>query len=139
MEAMVCGGPEVWEAVTSFCEAVMLAKEEEKRLREQLAADLRLRSERRAAGSSLSDQDSTRVDGVLCSTRASRNCQQLLFGPDIGPIICRGHGIRSNETPPTSALGQLKERTGFLVSRSRTLPAAQPDELQTLFDDFPCT
>ena len=43
VETMVRGGPEVWEAVTSFCEAVMLAKEEVRRLREQLAAELRLR------------------------------------------------------------------------------------------------
>ena len=73
MEAMVRGGSEVWEAVTSFCELVMLAKE-------QLAADLRLHRRpkkrpvrrtctsifghrrgrvcgRRAAGSSPSDQD----------------------------------------------------------------------------------
>ena len=41
VEAMLRGGPEVWEA--SFCEAVMLAKEEAGRLREHLAADLRLR------------------------------------------------------------------------------------------------
>ena len=40
---MVRGGPEVWEAVTSFCEAVMQVKEEVKRLQERLAADLRLR------------------------------------------------------------------------------------------------
>ena len=42
VEAMVRGGPEVWQAVTSFYDAVILAKEEAKRLREQLAADLRL-------------------------------------------------------------------------------------------------
>ena len=35
--------PEVWEAVTSFCEAVMLEKEEAGRLREHLAVDLRFR------------------------------------------------------------------------------------------------
>ena len=43
VEAMVRGRPEVWEAVTSSYEAVMLVKEEAKRLREQLAADLRFR------------------------------------------------------------------------------------------------
>ena len=43
VEAIVRGGPEVWEAVTSFCEVVMQAKEEAKYLRERLAADLRLR------------------------------------------------------------------------------------------------
>ena len=43
VEAMVCGGPEVREAVTSFCGLVMLAKEEVGRLREHLAVDLRLR------------------------------------------------------------------------------------------------
>ena len=44
IEAMVRGGAEVWEAVTSFCEEVMLAKEETEaeRLRKHLAADLRL-------------------------------------------------------------------------------------------------
>ena len=41
VEAMVRGSPEVW--ATSFCEAVMLAKEEVRRLREHLAADLRFR------------------------------------------------------------------------------------------------
>ena len=34
---------------------------------------------------------------------------------------------------------QLKEHTGFLVSRSPTLPAAPPDEPQALFEDFTCT
>ena len=43
VEAMERGGPEMWEAVTSLSEAVMLGKEEAKRLQEQLAADLRLR------------------------------------------------------------------------------------------------
>ena len=43
VDAMVRGGPEMWEAVTSICEAVMLAKEEVGRLREHLAAELRLR------------------------------------------------------------------------------------------------
>ena len=51
---------------------------------------------------------------------------------------CRGRGIRSNGTPRTPALGQLKEHTGCLVSRSLALPAAPPDEPQA-FDDFPCT
>ena len=35
-----------------------------------------------------------------------------------------GRGICSNETPGTPALRQLKEDTGFLDSRSLTLPAA---------------
>ena len=43
VEAMVRGSPEVWEAVTFFCEGVMLVKEETKRLRERLIAGLRLR------------------------------------------------------------------------------------------------
>ena len=38
-----------------------------------------------AAGSSPTDQDRTRVDGALCSTRVSKSCQKLLKGPDIGP------------------------------------------------------
>ena len=42
---------------------------------------------------------------------------------------------RSNKIPPAPALGQLEEHVGFLVSRSLTLPAAQPDEPQMLFDD----
>ena len=46
VEAMLRGGPELWVAVTSFCETVMLAKEEARRLREHLAADLRLRRRR---------------------------------------------------------------------------------------------
>ena len=41
LEAMVRGGPKVW-AVTSYCEAVVLAKEEAGRLWEHPAADLRL-------------------------------------------------------------------------------------------------
>ena len=54
-------------------------------------------------------------------------------------VSCRGLGIHSNETPRTSALGHLKDHTGFLVSRSLTLPAAPPDEPQVLIDDFTCT
>ena len=42
VEAIVRGGLEMWEAVTSFCEAVMQAQEEAKHLPELLAADLRL-------------------------------------------------------------------------------------------------
>ena len=42
VEAMVRGGPELWEAVTSFCEAVMLAKRGGE-FAEHLAVDLRLR------------------------------------------------------------------------------------------------
>ena len=38
---------------------------------------------------------------------------------------------------PAPALGQLKEHVGFLVSRCLTLPDAQPDESQALFEDFP--
>ena len=53
--------------------------------------------------------------------------------------VCQGRGIRTNETPHTPALGQLKEHTGFFVSKSLTLPAAPPDELQALFDDNPGT
>ena len=47
VEAMVSGGPEVWEAVTSFCEAVTLAKEVAERERERLATDSLLRRRRR--------------------------------------------------------------------------------------------
>ena len=36
----------------------------------------------------------------------------------------RSHGILSNETPRSPVLGHLKKHTGFLVSRSMTLPAA---------------
>ena len=39
----------------------------------------------------------------------------------------------------TPALGQLKKYTGFLVSRSLTLPAAQLDEPQALLDEFTST
>ena len=77
-----------------------------------------------AAGSSPSDQDWARVDGSLCSTRASRSCQHSQKGLGIGPNVCRGRGTRSNETLRTPALGQFKEHTGFLVSRSLKLPAA---------------
>ena len=52
-------------------------------------------------------------------------------------MLCRGRGIRSNETPRTPELGQLKEYTGFLVSRSLTLPAAPTDKPQALFDKIP--
>ena len=60
------------------------------------------------------------------TTRASRSCQESLKGPDIGPNVCRGRGIRSNETPRNPALGLFKENTEFLVCRSLTLPAAPP-------------
>ena len=53
--------------------------------------------------------------------------------------VRRGRGNRSNEIPPSPALGQLKEQVGFLVSRSLTLPATQPNEPQALFDEFHCT
>ena len=52
-------------------------------------------------------------------------------------LITEVRGIRSNETSRTPALGQLKELTGFLDSRSLTLPLYP--ELQVLFDDFLCT
>ena len=39
---MVRGGPEVWEVITSFCEAVMLSKEVAERDRERFATDSRL-------------------------------------------------------------------------------------------------
>ena len=42
VKAMVREGPEVWEAVTSFYKAVMLAKEAAGHLQEHLAVDLRL-------------------------------------------------------------------------------------------------
>ena len=42
--------------------------------------------------------------------------------------------VQTRYRQPT--LGQLKEHVGFLASRSLTLPAAQPDEPQALFDDF---
>ena len=45
-----------------------------------------------------------------------------------GSIPLRVRGVRSNKTPRT--FGQLKEHTGFLVSRSLTLPAAQPPDEQ---------
>ena len=47
-------------------------------------------------------------------------------GPE--PTACRGRRNSSNVIPRTPALGQLKEHTGFLVSRSLTLPATPPDE-----------
>ena len=47
VEAVVSGGREVWEAVTTFCEAVMLAKEVPERERQRLATDSRLHRRRR--------------------------------------------------------------------------------------------
>ena len=57
-----------------------------------------------------------------------------IVSPSAGPLGRRGNS--SNEIPPTPALGELKEYVGFLVSRRLTLPAAQPDESQALFDDL---
>ena len=49
---------------------------------------------------------------------------KVLTGRYMGEIM----GIRSNVTPRTPARGHhLKEHTGFLVSRSLTLPATPPD------------
>ena len=47
VEAMVQGGPLVWEVVESFCEAVLLAKEVADHEWEQLATDSRLHRRRR--------------------------------------------------------------------------------------------
>ena len=59
---------------------------------------------------------------------------------DIGPTVCQGPGNSSNEIPWTWYQGQLKERAGFLVSRSQTL--ASTHELHAVggsryTDDFP--
>ena len=62
--------------------------------------------------------------------------EQTLAGPNLSlfflwrklrvhlGVVCRGN--RSNETPRTWHLGQLKEHTGFLISRSLTLPSVPP-------------
>ena len=60
VEAMVRGGPEVGEADTFFCEAVMLAKEEAKRLRERLTVDQRLRRHSRRRPVRLTSHDDLR-------------------------------------------------------------------------------
>ena len=55
VEAMVRGGPEVWEAITSFCEAVMLAKEVVERERLAIDSHLRRRRRRRPVRQTLND------------------------------------------------------------------------------------
>ena len=45
-------------------------------------------------------------------------------------------GNRSDESLRNLQLGQLKERAGFFVSRSLTLPSA-PLWAMALFDDYP--
>ena len=138
-EAMVRGGPEVWEAVTSFCEAVMLAKVVEHEL-EWLAlpthASTVAKGDALCAGShaTISDHRRRGLAGgeqrVACrlirTEPVSRRRQHSLKGPDNGPTICRGRGIRSNQTayPGTWAI-QGTYRV-FLVSRSLKLPAAPP-------------
>ena len=59
---------------------------------------------------------------------------------DIGPTVCQGCGNLSNEIPWSWHLGQLKEHTGFLVTRSLTLAPAPPraEDLDLEFDDFAC-
>ena len=42
-------------------------------------------------------------------------------GPDIGPTVCQGSENHSNKIPWTWHQRKLKERAGFLVSRSLTL------------------
>ena len=66
------------------------------------------------------------VDGALCSTRDSKSYQHKKKGPDSGPNVCRGRGNSSNVIPGPRQPGQLKERAGFLVSRSSKLSAAPP-------------
>ena len=61
--------------------------------------------------------------------------RQILDRVEAKPTIvenCRGRGIRSNEKPRTPATRELKDHTGFLVSRSLTLTGKQGG-------DFPCT
>ena len=124
----------------------MLAKEDAKRLREQLAADIRIcrRPRRRpvhrhratisghrrhgfAGGERRAAHRPIRTEPVSTVWRAVSSCCR-------GPIS--GKLRRSNETPRTPALGELKDYTGFLVNRSLTLPVTPLNEPQALFDDF---
>ena len=45
--------------------------------------------------------------------------------PDIGPIVCMGHGNRANDISRSKHQGQLQEQAGFLVSRSLKLSSAR--------------
>ena len=81
------GGAEAWEAVTSSREAVMQVKEVVEYEREWLASDSRLRRRQKrltsrddVASSLPFDEDQARIDGALCSIRASRSCQHSLKG-----------------------------------------------------------
>ena len=111
---------QVLQAVTSFCEAVMLAKE---------VACYRLAPPPRtappaAAGSSPSDQEWIRVDSALCSTAPQVAVSIHWRDPMSGQLSARATG--SNEIPHSRQPEQFMERLGFLVSKSLTLPAAPP-------------
>ena len=106
VEAMVYGGPEVWEAVTSFCEAVMLAKEEAKRLLPTYASAAARVDGRRAMisghrrrGFASGEQ---RVARRPIRTEHVSNCRRCvvfharLKEPSAIAVgaVCRGRGIR---------------------------------------------
>ena len=73
------------------------------------------------------------------SVSTARSVPRAPQGP--ASSFCRSSisGQLSTGVSGSAALGELKEHTGFLVSRSLTVPAAPPDEPQSYFDDFPCT
>ena len=58
--------------------------------------------------------------------------------PDTVPSVYRGSREQFKRDTAHFGTPLLKEHTGFLASRSLTLPAAPPDEPQALFDDFLC-
>ena len=74
-----------------------------------------------------------RRPGRVCSSDVTEQQNQRRSNSGIGPhflkkaaLECQGRGNRTNEIPWTWHQGQLKERAGFLVSRSLTLPSAPP-------------
>ena len=130
------------EAVTSLCEAVVRKRRRRRSvcgsglLPTYASATARRDAQidrRRVTSSSLSPATvgmglraagSAFIAGALCSTRASRICQHSLKGPDklsagvVGSVQTRHRAPRQ--------LGQLKEYTGFLVTRNPILPATLP-------------
>ena len=109
--------PEVWEAVTSFCETVMLAKEVAKHEREWLATNLRpavavrdaqcVRRHAKISGHRRSglmgSQQRVARRPIRTEAVSTARCVPRALQINIGPTAYWGRGIFSNETPRTPA------------------------------------
>ena len=72
-------------------------------------------------------------------TYTSYFCQHKRRGPIPGQLSVRAAGTIQTSYHVPRQPEQQKGHTGFLVSRSLTLPAAPPEEPQALFEDFAST